>query len=159
MHLLDDLELDDKDLRLIQNLYYQQEAAIRINVTVSKMVPTKRGVRQGYVLSPDLFSLFSEILMRTIKNLPGIGVGVSVNNLRYADDTVLIAKNQEDLQALVTQLDCVSKKFGMQINIKKKEIMAVSKKAEAPIYKILVDGSTLNQVENFKNLGCTISEA
>ena len=68
--------------------------------------------------------------MRTTKNLPGNGVGgVNVNNLRYADDLVLIAKNQEDLQALVTQLDCVSKKFGMQINIKKTEVMVVSKKA------------------------------
>ena len=93
--------------------------------------------------------------MRTIKNLPGICVGgVNVNNLRYADDTVLIAKNQEKLQALVTQLDCVSKKFGMQINIKKTEVMVVSKNAVAPVCKILVDGSTLNQVEHFKYLGC-----
>ena len=98
--------------------------------------------------------------MRTIKNLPRIGVGgVNVNNLRYADDTDLIAKNQEDLQALITQLDCVSKKFGMQINIKKAEVMVVSKNAEAPVCKILVDGSTLNQVEHFRYLGCTISGA
>ena len=160
MHFLDDLELEDKELRLMQNLYHQQVAGIRINYTVSKIVPIKRGVRKNCVLSPDLDSLFSEILMRTIKNLPGIGVGiVNVNNLRYADDTVLIAKNQEDLQALVTQLDCVIKKFGMQINIKKTEVMVVSKKAEAPVCKIMVDGSTLNQVENFKHLGCTISGA
>ena len=160
MHFLDDLELDDKDLRLIQNLYYQQEAYIRINDTVNKMVPIKRGVRQGCVLSPDLNSLFSEIFMRTIKNLPGIGVGgVNVKNLRYADDTVLIAKNKEDLKALVTQLDSVSKKFGIQINIKKSEGMLVSNKAEAPVCKIPVDGSTLNQVENFKYLGYTISGA
>ena len=160
VHFLDDLELDDKVLRLIQNLHYQHEAGIRINDTVSKIVPIKRGVRQGCVLSPDLYSLFSEIFMRTNKNLPGIGVGgVNVNNLRYADDTVLIAKNQEDLQALVTQLACVSKKFGMQINFKKTEVMDVSKKAQAPVCKILVDGSTLNQVENFKYLGCTISWA
>ena len=160
MHFLVDLERDDKDLRLIQNLYYQQEAGIRINDTVSKIVPIKRGVRQGCVLSPDIYSLFSENLMRTIKNLPGIGVGcVIVKNLRYADDTVLIAKNKEDLQAVVTKLDCVSKKFGMQINIKKTEVTVVSKKAEAPVCKIPVDGSTLNQVENFKYLCCTISGA
>ena len=70
------------------------------------MVPIKRGVRQGCVLSPDLYSLFSQNLTRTIKNLPGIVLGgVNVNNMRHADDTVLIAKNQEDLQAFVTQLD------------------------------------------------------
>ena len=49
MHFLDELELDDKDLRLIQNFYYKQEAGIRINDTASKMVPIKRGVRQGCV--------------------------------------------------------------------------------------------------------------
>ena len=160
MYFLDDVELDDQDLRLIQNLYYQQEAGIRINDTVSKMGPKKRGVRQGCVLSPDLCSLFIEIFMRTIKNLPTIVVGgVNVNKLRYADDTVLIVNNQEVLQALVTQLDCVSNKFGMQINTKKTEVIVVSKKAKAPVCKILVDGSTLNQVENFKSLGCTISGA
>ena len=145
MHFLDDLELDDKDFRLMQNVYYQQEVGIRINDTVSKMVPFKRGVRQGCVLSPDLYSLFSEILLGTIKNLPGIGVGgVNVNNKNYADDTVLIAKNQEDLQTL-------------QINIKRTKVIVVSKKAEAPVCKILVGGSTLNQVENFNYLGCMIS--
>ena len=70
MQFLDYLKLDDKNLGLIPNLYYQQVAGIRINDTVSKMVPIKRDVRQGCVLSPDLYSLFSEILMRTIKNLP-----------------------------------------------------------------------------------------
>ena len=93
MRFLDDLELDDKDLRLIQNLYYQQETIIRINDTVSKMVPIKSGMRQGCVLSPDLYSLFSEILMRSTRVLPWIDIrGVNVKNLRYADDTVLIAK-------------------------------------------------------------------
>ena len=122
MYFLDFLDLNEKALRLIQKLYYQQEAGIKINDTVSKMLPIKRGVIQGSVILPDLYSLFSEILMRTIKNLPGIGVGgVNVNNLRCADDTVLIAKNRDDLQALVTQLDCVSKIFGMQINVKRQK--------------------------------------
>ena len=60
MHALDDLSLDDKDLRLIQTLYYQQYAAIRVNSKLSEMVPIKRGVRQGCLLSPELLSVHSE---------------------------------------------------------------------------------------------------
>ena len=65
MHSLDDHSLDDKD-RLIQTLYYQQHAAIRVNSKLSEMVPIKRGVPQGCVLSPDLFSLYSETIIRSL---------------------------------------------------------------------------------------------
>ena len=56
IHSFDDFSLDDKDLRLIQTLYYQQCAAIRVNSKLSEMVRVKRVVRQGCILSPDLFS-------------------------------------------------------------------------------------------------------
>ena len=57
MHSLDDLGQDDKDLRLLQTLYYQQYAAIRVNSKLCEIVLLKRGVRQVSVISPDLFSL------------------------------------------------------------------------------------------------------
>ena len=63
---------------------------------ISAFQKIKRGVRQGCVLSPDLFSLYSEIIMRNIEGQPGIRVGGhKINNLRYADDTVLISENEK----------------------------------------------------------------
>ena len=101
MPFLDDLSLDDKDLRAIQALYYQQYAAIRVNSKLSEIVAIKCSVRQGYILSPDLFSLFNEIVIRSLDNLQGVSIGGhNIQNLRYADDTVLLAHTEEDLQAL-----------------------------------------------------------
>ena len=70
MHYLDDFSLDNKD-----TLYYQQFAAIRVNSKLSEMVPIKRGVPQGCVLSPDLFSLYSETIFRSLDDLKGVSIG------------------------------------------------------------------------------------
>ena len=95
------LKIDGKDLRIIKNMYWEQTAAMRVEGEISAFQKIKRGVRQGCVLSPDLFSLYSEIIMRNIEGQPGIRVGGhNINNLRYADDTVLISENEKDLQLL-----------------------------------------------------------
>ncbi|GFS15741.1 endonuclease-reverse transcriptase [Elysia marginata] len=89
----------------------------------------KRGVRQGGVLSPNLFSLYSEFIMRNIEGLRGIHIGGHIiNNLRYADDIVLIAENAKDLQHLLDIVREESQKRGLELNSKKTEIMVVSRK-------------------------------
>ena len=90
MHFLDDLSLDDKDLRLIQTLYYQQYAAIRVNSKLSEMVPIKRGVRQGCILSPDLFSMYSEIIIRSLDDLKGVSIGGHNINNNYTFQWMLM---------------------------------------------------------------------
>ena len=90
------LKIDGKDLRIIKNMYWEQTAAMRVEGEISAFQKIKRGVRQGCVLSPDLFSLYSEIIMRNIEGQPGIRVGGhNINNLRYTDDTVLISENEK----------------------------------------------------------------
>ena len=162
MHSLDDLGLDDKDLRLLQTLYYQQYAAIRVNAKLSEIVLLKRCVRQVSVISPDLFSLYSETIIRSLDDLKRASIGGhNINNLRYADDTVLLAHTEEDLQSLLNVLDIRSKHFGMEINNKKTEVMIFTKKAysNAPQCNIYLNRKELKQVEHFKYLGCTLSRS
>ena len=103
--MLEDIQTDRKDLRIIRNQYWKQAAAIRISSHVGEYVEIKKGVRQGCVMSPDLFNLYSERILRELEAMPGLVVGGNnINNLRYADDTVLIATLEEQLQVLVDKV-------------------------------------------------------
>ena len=103
--MLEDIQTDGKDLRKIRNMYWKQAAAIRISSHVGKYVEIKKGVRQGCVMSPDLFNLYNERILRELQAKPGLVVGRnSINNLRYADDTLLIATSEEQLQVLVDKV-------------------------------------------------------
>ena len=119
----------------------------------------KRGVRQVCVLSPDLFNLYSQCVMEEIQDLDGIKVGGrNVNNLRYADDTVLIAKSKENLQLLVEKLQEACNRKGLKINIDKTEVMVATKKRETVNTEIMLNGKKLKQVQHFKYLGSIITE-
>ena len=99
---LQKLHVDGKDLRIIKNIYWEQTAAVKIENETCAFQDIKRGVRQGCVLSPDLFNLYSETIVRELEDMPGLKIGGKIiNNLRYADDTALIAENQKDLQNLL----------------------------------------------------------
>ena len=87
MRMLAGLEIDSKDIRVIKNLYYHQKAAVRVGDELTEVVDIKRGVRQGCVMSPDLFTLYGEVIMREIEEVEGFSIGGrNVNNIRYADD-------------------------------------------------------------------------
>ena len=92
IEILQNINLDGKDIRLITNLYWKQIATVNIDNNKTEWFEVKRGVRQGCVLSPDAFGLYGEIIMRSIADAPGISIGGhNINNIRYADDTVLLA--------------------------------------------------------------------
>ena len=69
--ILDSINIDSKDLRPLTSQYWEQKAAVRVADSVSDFVPIKRGVRQGCVLSPDLFSIYSEMIVRNLENMKG----------------------------------------------------------------------------------------
>ena len=159
IEMLKEKGIDGKDLRLIRNLYWNQSAEIKIGNEKSKKVEVQRGVRQGCVLSPDLFSLYSEKIMEEIKDIEGIMIGgENINNLRYADDTVLIATTKENLQKLVDKLNEACNRKGMRININKTEVMVATKKKETVKAEITLERKILKQVNNFKYLGSIITE-
>ena len=154
MECLKELDIDSRDIRLIEKLYWEQEAAVRIDDTLSKFQYIKRGVRQGCVLSPDLFSVYTEKIMRNIQNMPGIFInGHVINNLRYADDTALIASNENDLQILLNTVVAESKKMGLTMNEKKTVTIVASRKVNEPTCGIMMNDTKLKQVERFKYLG------
>ena len=158
-NILSGLNIDAKDMRILTNLYWEQSAAIRIEDEISDYRPIKRGVRQGCVLSPDLFNLYSEMILRNIEELQGVKVGGrELNNLRYADDTVLIADSEQKLQSLLTTASVKSEEKGLQLNAKKTECMVVSKKPNAPTCNISCKGVEIKQVKTFKYLGYTITQ-
>ncbi|XP_042883267.1 uncharacterized protein LOC122260182 [Penaeus japonicus] len=159
LRLLQGLDLDGKDIRLIRNLYWEQKACMRVDNDTSKYTPICRGVRQGCVLSPDLFNLYSEMILRQLEDMPGFILGGhNINNLRYADDTVLIAESRDNLQELLDKVIEESKKKGLTINCKKTECMVVSKKTVKPQCMLHVGTYKIQQVEKFNYLGSLITD-
>ena len=115
--ILQGINCDGKDLRVIRNLYWEQEAAIRVDGDCSEYRPICRGVRQGCVFSPDLFNIYSEFILRNIEEHEGIKVGgQNMNNLRYADDTVLIADSEKKSPKILTTVTIESENIGLQLS-------------------------------------------
>ena len=156
---LEKIGIDGKDIRIITNLYWHQKAAIRIEDQLSPLIPIKRGVRQGCVLSPYLFNIYTEFIFRESNELKGITIhGQNINNLRYADDTALIADDIKNLQNVVDKVKEVSSKAGLEMNVKKTKTMISSRKPEDKSVDIKVNNEILEQVMKFIYLGTEISQ-
>ena len=158
--ILIDIGLNGKDIRVIPNLYWNQRAAVRVEGEESDDIVIKRGVRQGCILSPTLFNLYSEaIISEALTDLDcGIKVnGRVINNLRYADDTVLIASTESDLQKIVDRLNESSLKAGLRMNAQKTKVMVISKRTNLSL-KISVSGEKLDVVRKYKYLGTWLTE-
>lgn len=142
---------------LIQNLYLNGSSFVKLEGQKSKSFHTERGVRQGCILSPKLFNLYGEHIMR--KALDGWDGGVAVggrrvNNLRYADDTTVVASSEEEMAALLNKIEVESAKLGLKINHSKTKIMVVDRAQVLPITNAL-DG--YEKVKEFVYLGSLIT--
>ena len=157
-NILEHLDIDGKDLRVIRNLYWDQSAAVRIGGELSEYKLIKRGVRQGCVMSPDLLNIYSEMILRNLENYPGVKINEeNINNIRYADDTVLIADSEENLQRLLDITIEKSEEVGLTLNVKKTECMVISKKAIVPSCYLQSRGQQIKLVKKFKYQGYMIT--
>ena len=115
---------------LLRNLYSSQEATIRTGCGKTDWFQIGKGIHQGCILSPCLFNLYVEYIMRN-DGLDEAQAGIKIarrnfNNLRYADDTTLMEESKEELKSLLMKVKEESEKVGLKLNIQKTKIMASS---------------------------------
>uniref|UniRef100_A0A4W2HCP5 RNA-directed DNA polymerase n=1 Tax=Bos indicus x Bos taurus TaxID=30522 RepID=A0A4W2HCP5_BOBOX len=133
---------------LLRNLYAGQEATVRTGHGTTDWFQIGKGVRQGCILSPCLFNLYAEYIMRNA-GLDEAQAGIkiarrNINNLRYADDTTLMAESVEELKSLLMKVKEEGEKAGLKLNIQKTKIMA-----SGPITSWQIDGETAETVADF----------
>ena len=152
--------MDAKDRRLISNLYYEQTASIQFGDTYSEEFKVKRGVRQGCVLSPKLFNVYTEDIFEDSEELTGIVIGgLNITSLRFADDTLLMAESEEELQRIVDAVREASLERGLRMNVKKTKTMVIRRNInEECKVSIKVEGKELEQVKSYTYLGQQITE-
>ena len=113
---------------LLRNLYAGQEATVRTGHGTTDWFQIGKGIRQGCILSPCLFNIYAEYIMRNAgldEAQAGIKIaGRNINNLSYADDTTLMAESEEELNSLLMKVKEESEKVGLKLNIQKTKIMA-----------------------------------
>ena len=144
---LQEMRISDHLTCLLRNLYAGQEATVRTGHGTTDWFQIGKGVRQGCILSPCLFNLYAEYIMRNAglnEAQAGIKIaGRNINKLRYADDTTLMAES-EKLKSLLMKVKEESKKVGLNLNIQKTKIMA-----SGPITSWQIDGETMETVTDF----------
>ena len=133
---------------LLRNLYAGQEATVRTGHGTTDWFQIWKGVHQGCMLSPCLFNLYAEYIMRNVgmdEAQAGVKIaGRNINNLRYADNTTLTAESEEELKSLLMKVKEESEKVGLKLNIQKTEITAFS-----PIISWKINGETMETVAEF----------
>ena len=148
--------IPDHLICLLRNLYAGQEATVRTGHGTTDWFQIGKEVRQGYILSPCLCNLYAEYIMRNAgleEAQAGIKIaGRNINNLRYADDTTLMAESEEELKRLLMKVKEQSEEAGLKLNIQKMKIMA-----SGPITSWEIDGETVETVADFIFLGSKIT--
>ena len=131
---------------LLRNLYAGQEAKIRARYRATNWFQIGKGVRQDYILSHCLFNLYAEYIMQNARldeAQAGIKIAArNINNLRYADDTTLIAESKEELKRLLMKVKEESEKSCLKLSIQKTKIMA-----SCPITSWQIDGEAIGNSE------------
>ena len=146
--ILQEMGIPDHLTCLLRNLYADQEATFRTGHGTIDWFQIGKGVHQGCILSPCLFKLNAEYIMRNTgldKAQAGINIARrNINHLSYVDDTTLMAESEEELKSLLMKVKEESEKVGLKLNIQKTKIMA-----SGPIISWQIDGETMETVSDF----------
>ena len=145
---LQELGISEHVTFLPVNLYGGPEATVRTGHGTTDWFQIRKGVHQGCILSPCLFNFHAEYIMRNAR-MDETQAGIkftrrNINNLRYADDTTLMAESEEELKSLLIKVKEESEKVGLKLNIQKTKIMA-----SGSITSWQIDGETMETVTDF----------
>ena len=146
--ILTEMGIPDHLTHLLRNLFAGQEATVWAGHGPTDWFQIGKGVRQGSILSSCLFNFYAEYVVRNA-GLEEAQAGIKIarrntNNLRYADDTTLMAESEEELKSLLMKVKKESEKVGLKLNIQKTKIMA-----SGPITSWEIDGETVESVAEF----------
>ena len=154
--ILKEMGIPDHLTCLLRHLYAGQEATVRTGHGTTDWFQIRKGVLQGYILSPCLFNLYAEYIMRNAgRDEAQSGIKIArrnINNLRYADDTTLMGESEEELKSFLMKVKEESGKIGLKFNIQKTKIMS-----SGPITSWQIDGETIETVRDFIFLGSKIT--
>ena len=143
--ILKETGIPDHFTCLLRSLYAGQEGTVRIRYGTMDLFQTGKEERQGCILLPCLFNFYAEYIMRSAgleETQAGLKTaGRNINNLRYADDTTLMAESEEELRSLLMKVKEEREKVGLKLNIQKTKIMA-----SGPITSWEIDGETVETV-------------
>ena len=145
-------------VQVIRSLYANQEAKVRTEYGDTESFSIGKGVRQGCVLSPYLCNMYSEYIMRQA-NLDEIDIGVrmggrKINNMRYADDTALLAESKEEFLQMVTNVKEKSAQAELYLNLKNTQVMFTEE-----IEEVELDGEKVKIVRDFVFLCAKIEDS
>ena len=142
---------------LLRNPYAGQEATVRTVHETTDWFKIGKGVCQGCILSPCLVNLYAQYILQNAgldEAQAGIKIaGRNINNLRYADNTILMAESKEELKGLVIKVKEETEKAALKLNIQKTKI-----RASSPITSWQIDGETTETMRDLIFLGAKITE-
>ena len=145
--ILKEMGIPDHLTCFLRNMYACQEATVRSIYGTTDWFQIGKGVCQGCILSPCLLNFYAEYIMRNAEvDESQVGIKIArrnINNLRYADDTTLMAESEE-LKSLLMKVKGESEKTGLKLNSQKTKIMA-----SGPITSLQIDGETMETVKDF----------
>lgn len=139
-------------------MYWGQTAHVKVNSASTEKVSIKRGVRQGCILSPLLFNRYAEEIFKEALYEAAEGIklnGELINNIRYADDTVILASDINELKHLVERIQVVSEQYGLKLNTSKTKWMLISKQQQAG--QLVIGTEPVERVEKYCYLGSVVN--
>ena len=154
--IIQEMGIQDHLTCLLSNLYGCQDTTVRTGHGTREWFQIEKGLLQGCILSPCLFNLYAEYIMKNAgleETQAAIKIaGRNINHLRYVDNTTLMAESEEELKSLLMKVKEECEKVGLKLNIQKTKIMA-----SGPITSWEIDGETVETVSDFTFLGSKIT--